>query len=85
MSGTADHGEPIAGYFAPVHRALTEQILLGGAPRSYSPKKKVMRRPSLVRALIVKVPSGTSIGKVGTSLKRAKPMDSASRAVITGS
>jgi type IV secretion system protein VirB3 len=26
--------EPILGYFAPVHRALTEQILLGGAPRS---------------------------------------------------
>ncbi|WP_448658261.1 VirB3 family type IV secretion system protein [Sphingomonas sp. CJ99] len=26
--------EPIPGYFAPVHRALTEQILLGGAPRS---------------------------------------------------
>jgi len=34
MNGAADHGEPIAGYFAPVHRALTEQILLGGAPRS---------------------------------------------------
>lgn len=30
MEGT----EPIPGYFAPVHRALTEQILLGGAPRS---------------------------------------------------
>lgn len=26
--------EPIPSYFAPVHRALTEQILLGGAPRS---------------------------------------------------
>ena len=34
MNGAADHGEPIAGDFAPVHRALTEQILLGGAPRS---------------------------------------------------
>jgi len=34
MTGAADQGEPIAGYFAPVHRALTEQILLGGAPRS---------------------------------------------------
>ena len=34
MNGGADHGEPIAGYFAPLHRALTEQILLGGAPRS---------------------------------------------------
>ncbi len=30
----ADHVEPIAGYFAPVHRALTEPILLGGAPRA---------------------------------------------------
>ena len=29
-----DTGEPIAGYYAPVHRALTEQILLGGAPRA---------------------------------------------------
>ncbi|CAN5888264.1 VirB3 family type IV secretion system protein [soil metagenome] len=29
-----DAGEPIAGYYAPVHRALTEQILLGGAPRA---------------------------------------------------
>src|SRR3546814_4737537 len=26
--------EPIAGFHAPVHRALTEPILLGGAPRS---------------------------------------------------
>ena len=34
MSSAADHGEPIAGYFAPVHRALTEHILLGGAPRA---------------------------------------------------
>ena len=29
-----DTGEPIAGYYAPVHRALTEHILLGGAPRA---------------------------------------------------
>ena len=29
-----DTSEPIAGYHAPVHRALTEQILLGGAPRA---------------------------------------------------
>jgi hypothetical protein len=36
MTGAADHGEPIAGYFAPVHRALTEPILLGGA-RARSP------------------------------------------------
>ena len=26
--------EPISGFEAPVHRALTEQILLGGAPRA---------------------------------------------------
>jgi type IV secretory pathway TrbD component len=26
--------EPIAGYIVPVHRALTEPILLGGAPRA---------------------------------------------------
>ena len=26
--------EPIAGFEAPVHRALTEPILLGGAPRA---------------------------------------------------
>jgi type IV secretion system protein VirB3 len=26
--------EPIQGFYAPVHRALTEPILLGGAPRA---------------------------------------------------
>ncbi len=31
---THDPGAAIPGYFAPVHRALTEQVLLGGAPRS---------------------------------------------------
>ena len=30
----SDGPEPIAGFYAPVHRALTEPILLGGAPRS---------------------------------------------------
>ena len=29
-----DQAAPILGFEAPVHRALTEQILLGGAPRS---------------------------------------------------
>ena len=29
-----DIGDSISGYEAPVHRALTEHILLGGAPRS---------------------------------------------------
>jgi|TARA_R100000501_G_scaffold17834_1_gene34106 type IV secretion system protein VirB3 len=29
-----ESGEPIPGYLAPVHRALTEPILLGGAPRA---------------------------------------------------
>jgi type IV secretory pathway TrbD component len=29
-----DNVESIAGYEAPVHRALTEHILLGGAPRA---------------------------------------------------
>jgi type IV secretory pathway TrbD component len=29
-----DGAETIAGYEAPVHRALTEHILLGGAPRN---------------------------------------------------
>jgi len=27
-------GQPIAGFYAPVHRALTEQIMLGGVPRT---------------------------------------------------
>ncbi len=27
-------GDPVPGFYAPVHRALTEAILLGGAPRS---------------------------------------------------
>lgn len=26
--------EPVPGFYAPVHRSLTEPILLGGAPRS---------------------------------------------------
>lgn len=30
----ADLGASIAGFHAPVHRALTEPIFLGGAPRS---------------------------------------------------
>lgn len=29
-----DEASSLAGFFAPVHRALTEPILLGGAPRS---------------------------------------------------
>ena len=29
-----DQDEPIPGFDAPVHRALTEPILLGGAPRA---------------------------------------------------
>lgn len=30
----ARHSEPVPGYFAPVHRALTQPILLAGAPRA---------------------------------------------------
>ena len=33
MLGGGDQGGEIAGYTVPVHRALTEPILLGGAPR----------------------------------------------------
>lgn len=29
-----DFDEPIAGFYAPLHRSLTEPILLGGAPRA---------------------------------------------------
>ena len=29
-----EHDEPVPGFYAPVHRALTEPILLGGAPRA---------------------------------------------------
>ena len=29
-----DQTPPITGFYAPVHRALTEAILLGGAPRA---------------------------------------------------
>ncbi len=29
-----EQGESIMGFYAPVHRALSEPILLGGAPRS---------------------------------------------------
>ena len=34
MAGLPDHAPDVPGYAVPVHRALTEQILLGGAPRS---------------------------------------------------
>ncbi len=34
MSTAHDPATAILGYYVPVHRALTEQILLGGAPRS---------------------------------------------------
>ena len=34
MDAPGDLGSPIPGYLAPVHRALTEPILLGGAPRA---------------------------------------------------
>ena len=29
-----EHDELVPGFYAPVHRALTEPILLGGAPRA---------------------------------------------------
>ena len=29
-----EHDEPVPGFYAPVHRALIEPILLGGAPRA---------------------------------------------------
>jgi len=33
MAGVLEHGD-VPGFAAPVHRALTDHILLGGAPRS---------------------------------------------------
>ncbi|MCG2839511.1 VirB3 family type IV secretion system protein [Sandaracinobacter sp. RS1-74] len=34
MADGVHHGGEVAGFSVPVHRALTEHILLGGAPRS---------------------------------------------------
>jgi type IV secretory pathway TrbD component len=34
MTGAVDQGGDVPGYTVPVHRALTEPILLGGAPRA---------------------------------------------------
>ena len=34
MTSLVTGREPVSGFEAPVHRALTEPILLGGAPRS---------------------------------------------------
>jgi len=34
MAGPADHAGDVPGFSVSVHRALTEHILLGGAPRS---------------------------------------------------
>ena len=34
MAGGLQHADEVPGFSVPVHRALTEQIPLGGAPRS---------------------------------------------------
>ncbi|MFT8988708.1 MAG: VirB3 family type IV secretion system protein [Gluconobacter albidus] len=34
MAGLIESGSDVPGYSVPVHRSLTEHILLGGAPRS---------------------------------------------------
>jgi type IV secretory pathway TrbD component len=34
MTGLLEHGSEVPGFAVSVHRALTEPILLGGAPRS---------------------------------------------------
>lgn len=34
LVGPGSDGEPVAGFYAPVRRSLTEPILLGGAPRA---------------------------------------------------
>ncbi|QQS13828.1 MAG: VirB3 family type IV secretion system protein [Rhodospirillales bacterium] len=34
MAGFTEYAHDVPGYAVPIHRALTEQILLGGAPRS---------------------------------------------------
>ncbi|TIV48401.1 MAG: conjugal transfer protein, partial [Mesorhizobium sp.] len=34
MAGLIESGGDVPGYTVPVHRALTEHILLGGAPRA---------------------------------------------------
>ena len=34
MAGVSDQGSEVSGFMVPVHRALTEPILLGGAPRA---------------------------------------------------
>ena len=34
MAGVVDQGSEVPGFMVPVHRALTEPILLGGAPRA---------------------------------------------------
>lgn len=34
MAGASDHSGEVPGFTVPVHRALSEPILLGGAPRA---------------------------------------------------
>ncbi|WP_234050566.1 MULTISPECIES: VirB3 family type IV secretion system protein [unclassified Xanthobacter] len=34
MAGVGDQSDEVSGFTVPVHRALTEPILLGGAPRA---------------------------------------------------
>jgi len=38
--------EPVPGFYAPVHRALTEAILLGGAPRAVAILNGTLAAPS---------------------------------------
>jgi hypothetical protein len=40
--------EPVAGFVAPVHRALTEPILMGGAPRAVAGRSGVSTLASAV-------------------------------------
>ena len=49
MADGADHGGEVPGFSVPVHRALTEHILLGGAPRSLAILNGLAQRFGLIR------------------------------------
>ena len=52
---------PITGFYAPVHRALTEPILLGGAPRAVA----IVNGTSWLRRLAWDFASGSLAARSG--------------------
>ena len=68
--------EDVRGFFAPVHRALTEPILLGGAPRTVAIANGTLRRGYLAG-------SGSPVCHLGDRAFRGRGRRSATRSSST--